>query len=58
MTDYRMPGKEGAQLIKEIFEINPSQTIILATAYGAEYAQLGTSDAKVLLDRFLKKGVE
>ena len=47
ITDFRMPRKDGAQLIREILSIDPNQRIILTTAYGAEYAQLGIPQDKV-----------
>jgi DNA-binding response OmpR family regulator len=36
VTDYRMPFKDGAQVIKEILAKAPSQKIILTTAFSRE----------------------
>jgi DNA-binding NtrC family response regulator len=34
LTDYRMPGMEGIQLLKEIKRLNPEAVVVLMTAYG------------------------
>ena len=48
ITDYRMPIKDGAQVIKEIFSLKPDQKIILATAFSMDYAkEAGISKEKV-----------
>ena len=36
ILDYRMPRKNGRQVIEEIVKINPDQTIIMITAYQQE----------------------
>jgi CheY-like chemotaxis protein len=34
--DYKMPGKDGMEVAKEILTINPDQRIIFASAYFKE----------------------
>ena len=34
LTDYRMPGMEGIQLLKEIKRLNPEAVVVIMTAYG------------------------
>lgn len=36
VLDYRMPGKDGMQVAKQILTINPKQRIIFASAYVRE----------------------
>jgi DNA-binding NtrC family response regulator len=36
LTDYRMPGKNGLEVLREIKNINPEIVVILMTAYGTE----------------------
>jgi DNA-binding response OmpR family regulator len=36
VLDYRIPGKDGLQIAKEILELNPEQRIIFASAYVKE----------------------
>lgn len=36
ILDYRMPKKDGLQAAKELFELNPDQRIIFASAYVAD----------------------
>lgn len=36
VLDYRMPGKDGMQVAKQILAINPKQRIIFASAYVRE----------------------
>ncbi|MBV9175768.1 MAG: response regulator [Nitrososphaeraceae archaeon] len=36
VLDYRMPGKDGMEVAKEILELNPKQRIIFASAYVKE----------------------
>ena len=34
LTDHRMPGMEGAQLLREIKRMNPEAVVVMMTAYG------------------------
>jgi two-component system NtrC family response regulator len=34
LTDYKMPGQSGIDLLKKVKEINPEIEVILMTAYG------------------------
>jgi len=36
LTDYRMPDKDGLEVLREIKNINPEIVVILMTAYGTE----------------------
>lgn len=45
--DYRLPGKNGVEILKEIKKINPSQKVLIATI---------EKDKKVY-DEFVKLGV-
>jgi two-component system NtrC family response regulator len=35
VTDYRMPGMNGRELLREIKELNPEIQVVIVTAYGA-----------------------
>lgn len=39
ITDYRMPRKDGGQVVREIFSVKPDQKIILSTAFSIDYVQ-------------------
>jgi CheY-like chemotaxis protein len=46
LTDYRMPEKNGGQVIAEILEAVPKQPIVLMTAYNLDPIQ-DRSDKKI-----------
>jgi two-component system NtrC family response regulator len=41
LTDYRMPGMEGVQLLKEIKRLNPEAVVVILTAYGSVEGAVG-----------------
>jgi CheY-like chemotaxis protein len=43
ITDYRMPIKDGGQVVKEILSVKPSQKIILSTAFSIDYVNAPTN---------------
>jgi DNA-binding response OmpR family regulator len=45
ITDYRMPDKDGAEVISELLALKPDQKIILITAYARDFAR-SISDRK------------
>jgi DNA-binding NtrC family response regulator len=50
ILDYKMPKKDGLQVAKEIFELNPSQRVIFASAF--------VQDTLVDSVKYLKRVVE
>ena len=54
ITDYRMPIKDGGQVIREIFSVKPNQKIILSTAFSIDYVHAPT-DIPTEMVRVLKK---
>ena len=57
VLDYKMPGKDGMEVAKEIFEINPDQRIIFASAYVKETLENSVKQLKRVVE-FLKKPFE
>ena len=55
ITDYKMPGKNGIELIKEAKENNPSLSCILVTAFGE--IELAVAAMKDGADDFLTKPI-
>lgn len=56
ITDIQMPKKDGLELIQEIKKINPSQRIIITSAYGDENTLLEIIELGI--DSFVQKPVE
>src|SRR5919108_6161553 len=46
VLDYRIPGKDGLQVAKEILELNPEQRIIFASAYVKETLENSVKELK------------
>lgn len=55
VTDYKMPGKNGIELIKEAKDLNPSLACILVTAFGE--IELAVAAMKDGADDFLTKPI-
>jgi DNA-binding NtrC family response regulator len=54
VLDYRMPGKDGLQVAKEIFEMNPEQRIIFASAYVKETLENSVKELKRVVELMQK----
>jgi CheY-like chemotaxis protein len=54
ILDYKMPGKDGLQVAKEIFEINPEQRIIFASAYVKETLENSVKELKRVVELMQK----
>jgi DNA-binding response OmpR family regulator len=54
ILDYKMPKKDGKQVAREILLVNPSQTIIMITAFPQEM----TSFEELKIVRILRKPFE
>src|SRR5215208_4359327 len=54
VLDYRMPGKDGLQVAKEIFEMNPEQRIIFASAYVKETLESSIKELKRVVELMQK----
>ena len=54
MLDYKMPGKDGMEVAKEIFEINPDQRTIFASAYVKETLENSVKQLKRVVELLQK----
>ena len=54
VLDYKMPGKNGMEVAKEIFEINPDQRIIFASAYVKETLENSVKQLKRVVELLQK----
>ncbi len=53
ITDYRMPGMNGAELSREILKIDPDMPIIMCSGFSSEFSE---QDANALgIKRFIRK---
>ena len=50
ILDYRLPGINGMKVAKEIFEINPRQRIVFASAYVEETLQESAKQLKRIVE--------
>jgi CheY-like chemotaxis protein len=57
MLDYKMPGKDGMEVAKEILTIKPDQRIIFASAYVKETLENSVKELKRVVE-FLQKPFE
>jgi CheY-like chemotaxis protein len=54
ILDYRLPGINGMKVAKEIFEINPRQRIVFASAYVEETLQESAKQLKRIVELIKK----
>ena len=54
VLDYRIPGKDGLQIAKEIFKLNPEQRIIFASAYVKETLEDSVKELKRVVELMQK----
>ena len=54
VLDYRMPGKDGMEVAKEILELNPNQRIIFASAYVKETLEDSVKELKRVVELMQK----
>jgi CheY-like chemotaxis protein len=54
VLDYKMPGKDGMEVAKEIFEINPDQRILFASAYVKETLENSVKQLKRVVELLQK----
>jgi CheY-like chemotaxis protein len=54
ILDYRMPGKDGMEVAKEILELNPKQRIIFASAYVKETLEDAVKQLKQVVELMQK----
>jgi two-component system response regulator (stage 0 sporulation protein F) len=57
LTDFRMPGLDGMQLIKKIKELNPLVRTILMTAYEVDDVVFKEYVKKEIINGFLQKPI-
>ena len=50
VLDYRIPGKDGVEVAKEILSINPEQRIILASAYVKDSVATAAKELKRIVE--------
>ena len=54
ILDYRIPGKDGLHVAKEILELNPEQRIIFASAYIRETLEDSVKELKTVVELMQK----
>src|SRR5215204_2983235 len=54
ILDYRIPGKDGLHVAKEILELNPEQRIIFASAYVRETLEDSVKELKTVVELMQK----
>jgi DNA-binding NtrC family response regulator len=54
VLDYKMPGKDGMEVAKEILTINPGQRIIFASAYVKETLENSVKELKRVVELLQK----
>ena len=54
VLDYRIPGKNGLQVAKEILKLNPEQRIIFASAYVKETLEDSVKELKTVVELMQK----
>ena len=54
VLDYKMPGKDGMEVAKEILTINPDQRIIFASAYVKETLENSVKELKRVVELLQK----
>jgi DNA-binding NtrC family response regulator len=54
VLDYRMPGKDGLHVAKEILDLNPEQRIIFASAYVKETLEDSVKELKTVVELMQK----
>jgi CheY-like chemotaxis protein len=53
-SDYKMPGKDGMEVAREILTINPDQRIIFASAYVKETLENSVKELKRVVELLQK----
>ena len=54
VLDYRMPGKDGMEVAKEILQLNPQQRIIFASAYVRDTLEDAVKELKQVVELMQK----